>query len=133
MTHRGQGGALLKPFMLIKSNDFLRIQLAGEEPLDAKLIPTDRGSVCETAQSQQHTDETEQSLAAPQIRCCGSSWLKQLTALRSIEVMKFDLLPLGTVTHLSASQFDASQLTFHDLPHPQDAHISDQSFPKEFS
>lgn len=59
--------------MLIKSNDFLQIQLAGKESLDAELIPMDRGSVCETAQSQQRTDETEQSFAAPQTRCCGSS------------------------------------------------------------
>lgn len=66
--------------MLIKSNDFLQIQLAEEESLDAKLIPMDRGLVC--VKQHNHTNiDTRLSRVAPQKRCCGSIWLKQFTAL----------------------------------------------------
>lgn len=72
----------LKPFMLIKSNNFLQIQLAGEETLEAKLIPMDIRSVCETAKIHNYI-QLKMSCSTPRIWCRGSSWLKWFTLLHT--------------------------------------------------
>lgn len=58
--------------MLIKSNDFLPIQLAREEPLDAKLIRRNRVGV-QNCTITTCICETEQSFSAPPIQ---PLWMK---------------------------------------------------------
>lgn len=117
----------LKPFMLIKSNDFLQIQLAGEEPLDAKLIPTDRGSVC----VKQHNHNNTQTRLST-VWLLHTNMMLWFTLAKAAYCTSFhqghDIWPFTTW-----NSDCASQLTFHDLPHPQGAHILDQSFPKVIS